>query len=66
VRASYVEMTRFNTIEAYEELARAFEVAGLALLTEEMQPAPDATAWVREGLEQRPGLNVWFVRRDHL
>ena len=66
VHASFVEMTRFNSIEAYEGLAKAYETCGLALLDADMQPVDDAAAWVREGLEQRPGMNVWFLRRDYL
>ena len=66
VHASFVEMTRFNTIEAYQQLANAYDTAGLAMLDERMQPVMDAATSVREGLEQGPGMNVWFLRRDYL
>jgi FkbM family methyltransferase len=65
IGAAYVEISRFNTIEAYLGLIAAFDQAGMTLLVDRA-PVQDADAWLRDMLARKKAINVWFVRNDHL
>ena len=63
IGAAYVEISTFNTLEAYLELVDAFASAGLRLATKKQwvdAPGP----WLQEQLSTGGLVNVWFARRD--
>lgn len=70
IRAAVVEMSTFNTLDAYGELIDAFAQAGLAMLHKakppKATPVEDPRAWLAAQLDGKVTANVWFVRKDHL
>ncbi|HEY5410445.1 MAG TPA: FkbM family methyltransferase [Caulobacteraceae bacterium] len=65
IGAAYVEISRFNSLEAYVGLVAAFDQAGLTMLVDRV-PVQNAEACFREALAAKSVINVWFVRNDHL
>lgn len=66
IRASFVEISRYNTIESYMDLVDAFAQCGLTMLSADLGPIADARATIEAGLEKGPAINCWFVRNDHV
>jgi hypothetical protein len=66
IHAAYVEISRYNTLEAYLALVRAFDTAGLTMLGADNSPTPDPALMISAALETGPSMNAWFLRRDYL
>ena len=61
IGAAFVEISSFNTIEAYAGLAEAFQAAGLAMADSKRQPIAEPARWMRERLAAETTANVWFL-----
>ena len=66
IGVAYVEISSFNTIEAYLELVDAFAEAGLVMAGKKLRPVDDPGPWLREQLAAFRLLNVWFVDPERL
>jgi FkbM family methyltransferase len=61
IGAAYVEISAFNTVEAYVRLAEAFAAGGLAMATSKREPIADPPAWIRDLHAQGATHNAWFL-----
>jgi len=62
IASAHVEISRYNSIDAYVALIAAFARAGLTMLDKGVaieQPAE----WLSRRLEKAPAVNVWFLRQ---
>jgi len=64
IGAARVEISRYNTVEAYLDLIDAFDAAGLVMLRKGGVAVPDPDAFIREQLKTAAAINVWFLSRD--
>ncbi len=64
IRAAYVEISTFNTLEAYLELVDAFASAGLSLATKKKRWVDAPGPWLQEQLSTVGLVNVWFAARN--
>lgn len=60
IGSAYVEISRFNALDAYLELADAFAAGGL-VMENRKGPIPDPRLYLEQGLERAPATNVWFM-----
>jgi FkbM family methyltransferase len=66
IGVAYVEISRFNTPEAYLELVDAFAEAGLVMAGKKLHPVDEPSVWLREQLAALGLLNVWFLDAERL
>lgn len=66
IGAARVEISRYNSVEAYLDLIDAFDTAGLEMLRKGGAAVTNPEAFVREHLETAAAINVWFVNRKRL
>jgi len=60
IGSAYVEISRFNALDAYLELADAFAAGGLVMENRRV-PIPDPRPYLEQSLERSPATNVWFM-----
>jgi len=65
IEAARVEISRYNTVEAYLDLIDAFDAAGLVMLRKGGVAVTDPGPFVREQLQTAAAINVWFLSRNH-
>ena len=61
IRAAFVEISSFNTLEAYFDLVDAFASAGLVLAKKNLSKVEKPRQWLEENLPAVGAMNVWFV-----
>ena len=61
IGAAYVEISVFNTLDAYAVLVEAFAEAGLRMCDRTGQPVPAPMDWLAERLATAPAVNAWFL-----
>lgn len=61
IGAAFVEISTFNSLDAYGRLIDAFRHAGLAPAEKDLRRIETPLAWLRTRLVQSPALNVWFI-----
>jgi FkbM family methyltransferase len=61
IGSALVEMSRFNSLDAYLELVDAFTSGGLVLEDHESVPVADPRAFLDEQLERLTTVNLWFL-----
>ena len=66
IRAAYVEISTYNSLDAYAELIAAFDQAGMVMLDKTRRHRSDPIAWLAERLAASTAVNVWFVQREWL
>jgi len=66
IGAAYVEISSFNTLEAYLDLIDAFAEAGLAMADKKRRPVAQPGPWLREKLAAMGLVNVWFADPERL
>jgi FkbM family methyltransferase len=63
IRTAFVEMTPYNTLDAYAELIEAFAHAGLVMLDKNQRRMGEPVRWLQKRLDRGQPVNVWFVER---
>lgn len=66
IRSAFVEMSVYNTLEAYADLIDAFAAAGMLMREKNGRAIADPTAWLAGRLATAPAVNVWFVQAELL
>jgi FkbM family methyltransferase len=61
IGAAYVEISPFNTAEAYAALAAAFRSAGLAMFDRDLEPIGEPLEWITRSISSGAAPNVWFL-----
>lgn len=61
IRAAYVEISIYNTLDAYADLVDAFAEAGMRMHDKHGRPLDDPMAWLAKHLARGPAVNVWFA-----
>ncbi len=61
IRAAFVEISSFNTLDAYFDLVDAFASAGLVLAKKNLSKVEKPRQWLEENLPAVGAMNVWFV-----
>jgi FkbM family methyltransferase len=61
IGAAFVEISRFNTVEAYGRLADAFAAGGLVMMDQTMLPIAEPREWIRQTTAAGQTPNVWFL-----
>jgi FkbM family methyltransferase len=61
IGAAYVEISPFNTAEAYLRLVEAFAAGGLAMHDSELQVVAEPSAWIERSQAAGQAPNVWFL-----
>ena len=61
IRAAFVEISTFNTLEAYLDLADAFAGGGLVLAKKNLVEVKKPRQWLEENLPAAGAMNVWFI-----
>ncbi|HEX4098355.1 MAG TPA: FkbM family methyltransferase, partial [Caulobacteraceae bacterium] len=64
IGAAFVEISVFNSLEAYGRLIEAFGQAGLVMAGKDLRRIPEPLAWLGARLAQGPARNVWFIDPD--
>jgi FkbM family methyltransferase len=64
IGAAFVEISVFNSLEAYGRLIEAFGQAGLVMAGKDLRRIPAPLEWLGPRLAQGPARNVWFIDPD--
>ncbi len=66
IRAAYVEISIYNTLEAYADLVAAFAEIGMPMFEKRGQPVARPMDWLAKHLKGSPAINVWFAETGAL
>ena len=61
IGSALVEISPFNSVEAYLRLVKAFEAAGLVMADDALRPIGDPWAWISRSMAAGAAPNVWFL-----
>ena len=61
IGSALVEMSRFNSLDAYLELVDAFAAAGLAMEDRHGEPVADPRGYIDGLLARQTTINAWFL-----
>jgi len=62
IRSAYVEISIYNTLDAYAGLVDAFAEAGMGMHDKHGRPLPEPMSWLAKHLAKAPAVNVWFLK----
>jgi FkbM family methyltransferase len=61
IASAFVEVSTYNSLDAYGRLIDAFGQAGLVMAAKDLRRIQEPLEWLRARLAQGPALNVWFI-----
>ncbi len=64
IRSAFVEISIYNTLDAYADLVAAFAAAGMAMYDKRGRPVAKPMDWLQSRLATRPAVNAWFVETE--